>query len=151
MSKDVLKSKRCQQVGVWPKCVCVVKVCGQSVCMCVWPKSVQGSSGWVVKWVVWQAGGGSSRLGVKWVGVMWVCAPSVCVWSVCGQSVCMCVWPRCVQGSSGWVVMWVGGQVGGRIKWVGVKLVCCLSVCVVKVCVCVWPKCVWVLNGWVVK
>ena len=23
------------QVGVWPKCVCVVKVCGQSVCMCV--------------------------------------------------------------------------------------------------------------------
>ena len=33
--------------------------------------------------------------------------------------------------------MWVGGQVGGRIK------------CVVKVCVCVWPKCVLVLNGWV--
>ena len=26
------------QVGVWPKCVCVVKVCGQSVC--VWPKCV---------------------------------------------------------------------------------------------------------------
>ena len=26
------------EVGVWPKCECVVKVCGQSVCMCVWPK-----------------------------------------------------------------------------------------------------------------
>ena len=23
------------EVDVWPKCVCVVKVCGQSVCMCV--------------------------------------------------------------------------------------------------------------------
>ena len=30
------------QVGVWSKCVCVIKMCGQSVC--VWPKY-----GWVVK------------------------------------------------------------------------------------------------------
>ena len=41
------------QVGVWPKCVWMVKVCGQSVCMCVWPKCVQGSSGgWSSGWVV---------------------------------------------------------------------------------------------------
>ena len=115
MSKDVTKSKRCQQVGVWPKCVCV---CGLSLCM-------GQVGGWASGWVV------------KWVGVKWVCDPSVCVWSVCGQSVCMCVWPKCVQGSSGWVVMWVGGQVGGRIKWVGVKWVCGPSVYMVKECVCV--------------
>ena len=45
------------QAGVWPKCVCVVKVCGQSVCMCMWPKCVQGSNGCVgVKWVGGQVG-----------------------------------------------------------------------------------------------
>ena len=35
--------KICQKVGMWPKCVCVVKVCGQIVCMCVWPKSLRSS------------------------------------------------------------------------------------------------------------
>ena len=39
------------QVGVWSKYVCVVKVCDQSVYVCVWPKCAQGLSGWVVKWV----------------------------------------------------------------------------------------------------
>ena len=44
------------QVGVWPKCVCVVKVCGQSVCMCVWPNHMRVLNWWVVKWVVGQVG-----------------------------------------------------------------------------------------------
>ena len=52
----------------------------------------------------WSSGWGSSGCVVQ------VC---VCVVKVCGQSVCMCVWPKCVQGSSGWVVIWVGGQMGG--------------------------------------
>ena len=78
------------QVGVWSKCVCVVKVCGQSVCMCVCGLSVQGSSGWVVIWVAGQVGGG-----VKWVGgEVGVWPKCVCVVKVCGQSVCMCVWPK---------------------------------------------------------
>ena len=53
------------QVGVWPKCVYV----------CVWPKYVQGSSRWVV----------------KWKGVKWMCGPSVCVWSKCVAKVYVCV------------------------------------------------------------
>ena len=86
------------QVGVWSKCVSVVKVCGQSVCMCVWPKCVQGSSGWVVIWVAGQVGVG----GVKWVGggshgvggEVGVWPKYVCVVKVRGQSVCMCLWPK---------------------------------------------------------
>ena len=68
------------QVGVWPKCVWMVKVCGQSVCMCVWPKYVQGSSGWVVKWVGGQVGGGSSGWGSSGY-VVQVCVRVV---KVCG-------------------------------------------------------------------
>ena len=59
-------------------------------------------------------------MGVKWVGGQ-VSQGQVGVWSkyvrvvkVCDQSVCMCVWPKCAQGSSRWVVNWVGSQVGGR-------------------------------------
>ena len=84
---------------------------------------------------------------------------------VCGQSVCMCVWPKCVQGSSGgwssgWVVKLVGGQVGGWsigwvVNWVGGQVgggqVCVCGQNVWSKSMCVWPKYVWVLNGWVVK
>ena len=41
-----------------------------------------------------------------------MCGPSMCVLSKCVTKVCMCVWPKYVQGSSGWVAIWVGGQVG---------------------------------------
>ena len=68
MSGPVVKG----QVGVWPKCVCVVKVCAQSVC--VWPKCVWVLNGWVVKWVGGQVDGWLSGWGIKWV-----CGPSVCV------------------------------------------------------------------------
>ena len=94
------------EVGVWPKCVCVVKVCGQSVCMCVWPKCMWVLNGWVVKWVGGQVGRGSSGC------VAQVCLYVVKVWP-------MCVWPKCVQGSSvcrgqvgGWLSGWVV-KVGG--------------------------------------
>ena len=101
--------------------MCVWSVCDQSICMSVWPKCVQGSSGWVVNWVGGQVGGWV----VKWVGVKWVGGEvgvwpkCVCVWSVCGQSVCMHVWPKCVKGSSGWVVIWMGDRVGGGGGQVG--------------------------------
>ena len=39
--------------------------------------------------------------------------------------------------SFGWVVIWVGGQVGGGVKWVGMKWMCGPSVYV-------WSKCVYV-------
>ena len=80
------------------------------------------------------------------MGVKWVCCPSVCV---CGQSVWpMCVWPKYVKESSGWVVKWMGGQVdgwssgsvGGEVGWGSsgcVAQVCVWSKCVAKVCVCV--------------
>ena len=60
--------------GVWSKCVA-------SVCMCMWPKCVQGSNGCL----------GSSGWVVKWVGVKWVYAPSMCMWSKCGQCVYVCM------------------------------------------------------------
>ena len=93
------------EVHVSPKCVCVIKVRGQSVCMCVWPKCVSVLNGWVVKWVGGQVGGGSSG-----------CVAQVCVYvvKVCGQCVCgLSVCRGQVDGSSsGWVVKWVGGQSG---------------------------------------
>ena len=110
---------------------------------CTWPLH----SVWVLNRWVGQVGGWSSG-----------CVVQVCV---CGQSVwpkCVyvCVWPKCVQGSSGWVVIWVAGQVGGGVKWVGGQVgvwpkCVCVKVCGQSVCMCVWPKWLWVLNGWVVK
>ena len=90
------------QVGVWPKCVCVWPKCVQG-------SSVQGSSAWMVEGVVKWVGG---QVGGCQVGVWPKC--------VCGQS----VWPKYVWVFNGWVVKWVGGQVGGwssgwGVKWVG--------------------------------
>ena len=103
-------------------------------------------------------GGWSSEWVVKWDGVKLVCGPSMCVWSVCDQSICMSVWPKCVQGSSGWVVNWVGGQVGGGEVGggeVGVwpKCVCVWSVCAqcvakVFVCMCGLSVCRGQVDGW---
>ena len=64
--------------------------------MCLWPKCVWPKCVWVL------SGRGLSGSVVQ---VLWLV-------KVCDQSVCMCVWPKCVQGSRGWVVIWVGGQVG---------------------------------------
>ena len=44
------------------------------------------------------------RWHVKWVGYQVGVWPKVCVWLMC-----VCMWPKCVQGSSGWLVKWVGG------------------------------------------
>ena len=60
-------------------------------------------------------------------GVSSGCVEKVCVWLMC-----VCVWPKCVQESSEWVVKKLGGQVGGGQAGVWPK------------CVRVWPKCVYV-------
>ena len=70
---------------------------------------------------------------------------------VCGQSVCMCMWPKCVQGSSWCVgVKWVGGQVDGWLSGWGQVGVCPKYVRVVKVCVCVYSLsvCRGQVGGW---
>ena len=61
----------------------------------------------------------------------------VSVWPKCVAKVCMHVWPKCLQGSSGWVVIWMGGQVGGGEVDVWPKCVCVVKVCGQSVCMCV--------------